>query len=215
MQLTKRKTALGLLIVLALVLVLFWRFGPDRQVAKVQALRKELFSEAGRTLSPDERRQRFETLRKEEEALTPEQRRAASADGRKRREAEMAGYFKLAPEQKLAFLDERIDRMEQRRLERMAAGNAAANGKGGPPGGRSLAGGGAGPNANGQLANAGTPFFGSMSLQQRDQMRMNMLDSTTPEQRAQFLQFMKDMRDRRAQCGLPPLQGPGGGPPGP
>jgi hypothetical protein len=60
--------------------------------------------------------------------------------------------------------------------------------------------------ADGPAGNAGR------NPDERERRRKEMLDSTTPEERAQVDQFRKDMQARRAQRGMGPVFGGPGGP---
>jgi hypothetical protein len=176
-----RKQVLTAAAVLAVLLVFLglWLFRPDPQVAKVQALQRELFGEAGRKLDPAERRQRWQAFNAERQKLTPGQRRDLGAEFRKRRQAEAERYFKLSKAEQTRWLDEQINRMEEGRRRAQANGGFG----GGPPGrGR-----------------------GNLSPEEREQRRRANLDQTTPEQRAQRDQIVKELNARRTQRGLGPM----------
>lgn len=135
---------------------------------------KELQERLARPDLPSaERLETWDSLRQAMQRLTPEQRWELGQAQRERREAEMDRYFELSPKEKAAFLDAQIDRMQKWRTA------ANANGAGGPPAGFR-------PPAGGD----------------RDERMRNRLDHTTPEQRAQWAQFRKDMQARMAQRGI-------------
>jgi hypothetical protein len=150
-------------------------------VDRVRNMSAELFSDAARNLPATERREKMDALRKAREQLTPAEREELATDARKRREAELERYAKLSKEEKLQFLDERIDRMQAMQ----AAGQGRAGGNGRGPG------------------NAPT----SQNADDRERQRKQMLDFTTPEQRALRDNFIKDMRARLAQRGIPGAPG--------
>jgi hypothetical protein len=187
----RRWVALGLLL---MVLGSVWYFWPDRHLAAVKALRSELFSPAGRQLSEDERRQKFEQLREEEKKLSTSQRRGLRDEGMKRRAAEINRYFHLAKDEKKKYLDDLIAREEKRRKEMQE--RAAAGGQAGGPQGRQRG------DRPGALSSA--------DVADRDKRRSDFLDSMTGPARAEFAEFRKELSARRQQLGLPPSGRPGG-----
>jgi TolA-binding protein len=170
-------------IVLSVILLLLcssacaaWYYRPNPHLAAVKQLQKELFSPAGRQLSQDDRRQKFEKLREEVNMLTAAQRLGLRADGMRRRTDQLNRFFKLSKDEKARYLDNLIDREEQRRQARQDGG-------GGPP--------------NPRAANsAGTP-------QERDKRREDALDSLSATQRAEWTEFRQEMNARRQELGLP------------
>jgi hypothetical protein len=189
----RRRIALGL----ALLLVLAgcgagWYFWRNAHLNAVKNLQKELFGPAGRQLSPDERRQKFEQMRAEEKLLTVDQRQGLRAEGMKRRAEELNRYFALAKSARTAYLDDLIAREKRRREERQAQG-----GDGGGPGRR----GGGPPNG---APNAPPGGRNSLSPQERDQRRENFLDSMPASERSEWTEFRRDLSIRRQQLGLPP-----------
>ena len=185
-------------LALLLLLLLLFGFGiarlawPDRKLAAAMSLRSELASPASRALSSEERRKKWLALREAEKQLSPAQRRELSAESRKRRQAEMAKYFRMSQADKTRFLDEQI-----RRTQRPGPQASAPGGGGG----------GATP-APGQRTDGGTR---GGSDAQRDERRRDRLDSTTPAERAQMAQFFHDLAARRSQRGLPMGSGSGAG----
>jgi hypothetical protein len=166
-----------------------WYLRPDPRLAHVRQLRQEMAGASG--LPANERRERWNQLRQEVRQLSPEQRRQLRGDRRLSMQKELQDFFKLSKEQRVVYLDARIDRAEAARKERDAArAEAAANGTPipRPPG----------PQGRGR---GGTE-------EEREQRRKEFLDRTTPEQRALMAEFRKEMADRREQRGLPPNQGP-------
>ena len=127
------------------------------------------------------------------EGLTDAQRDALRGDRNQWQQfaqQRMDEFFQLPPDQQRQRLDEIIDRMEQRQRE--AAQNPNAN-RGGDRGDRGR----------------------NLTDAQRDQRRKERLDRTNPKMRAQFTEFGRRMNERRAERGLPPMQGRpgrGGGP---
>jgi hypothetical protein len=140
-------------------------------------------------------------------------------------------YFSLPPEQRQAELDRQIKQEELFRKawesSRPAGGGfaaaggppgAAATGAGGGPGAPAASGGsggaagGAGASGSGNTAGAGNPAGGgppsgpprSGNEEDRNRWRKNMIDSTSPEQRARYVEYRRAMEVRREQLGLQP-----------
>jgi hypothetical protein len=184
----KRKRWLLLALLLLLLAALGWVLWPNRALAKVRQMQKELADPAARNLSAEERRQKRLALRAAAAKLSAAQRAQLRAEARKRRLAAMHRYFALSAADRERYLDEQIQRAEQRRQA------AAANGQGRGFGAGGRAGGGGAADAS---ATGGTPTPGS-----RDERRQDRLDSTTPAERAEMTQFFRDLNARRQQLGL-------------
>lgn len=188
----KRKLVLTVLLV-AIAAGVAWAIlpaGPDPQVAKVAELQKKLFSEDTQVPRED-RRQAFGELRQEMEKLTPQQRGQLMRDNpppfMQRMQENIVAYFDLPEEERTAALDEQIDEMEARRKEwESRRGERGDRGKG-PPGG----------------------FGRNMDASKRNEMRKQMLDNTSPPQRAMFGEYFKQLQQRRKARGLPVIRGPG------
>jgi hypothetical protein len=194
-------------IAVALVALLwlgFTVFGGDAQVARVKELRDELFSEAGKSLTPDERKEKFKELRDTMGQLSPEQRKLAFADARQKREAELENYFKLSQSEKTQYLDQQIDRMESFR-KKAAAGKGSGGGLGGNSSAAGVGSQAFGSNTGGGGGGGGKGWGGGKGMNTTEEGRKVRLDQSTPEQRARRDQFFKDMQARRTQRGLPPL----------
>src|SRR5262245_33170414 len=193
MKTMTRKRWLAAVLLLLAGAGIVWACWPDGRLAKAKALQKELFGPGAKSLPPEQRKQKWQELRAVQKQLSPAQREELGAEMRKKRQAEMARYFKMSPKEKARHLDEIIKRQEQMKKSRQGQAKAGAKGSA-PPGGP-------------------RPVFGSggdRSPKGRDDRRQGFLDKSTPAERAQFTQFMKDLKDRRAKQGLPPLQrGPG------
>jgi hypothetical protein len=198
MSRSRRNIIIGAGVIAALLLFAFlcWMLRPNPQLTKVKEMRRELFTPASRKLSPQERREKFEVLRQEQAKLTPAERKQLADEARKRRKAEIAHYFTLSKKEKTAVLDQQINRMEAMRKQMQSANsNGRAN---------------SGGSANGfgfpQVSN-GPPGAANQSPEERERRRKEMLDSTTPEERAQFDQYRKDLQARMAQRGISPTPG--------
>jgi hypothetical protein len=174
---------------------LFWDRS-DPQVLKVKQLQSELFSGNSHSLSPQDLDRLRERLREESEKLEPEQREElwrAARDGFRARMHERIQKFLAAPEnERIALLDEDIDRMEQQRGQWAQRRQQNSN--------RSA--------ASGQ----GSRGPGNWSPGRRDARRRRFLDNTTPRERAELAAYFDALRKRRQQRGLPdwPGRGPWG-----
>ncbi len=137
-----------------------WFFRAD-PVDDVRRLRNQLFSEEGKKLSPEERKEGFQKLATDMKNLTPQQRKELFAERQKKISEDLDRFFKLSPEEQTAELDRKIDQM-------LAGKKAWENGgKGWPGGGKGLGGpggkfggvpgGGNGPAGNTPAGNNGQP----------------------------------------------------------
>jgi hypothetical protein len=183
----------GVVLVLVIGLVV-WFCWPS-PLAKAKELRNELTGPNARNMDPQERRQKWEQFRREQEQLSPAERKELWADVRKKRQEEMKRYFAMSPAEKTAHLDAQINRMEQMRKQREAAQKAQGG-----------AGGTGAPNVSG-AAPSGPPGA-PRSQEERERLRKERLDDSTPEERAMRDQYFKDLQARRAQRGLPPMNRP-------
>jgi hypothetical protein len=182
MNFLKRKRTWLLLALLLLLGGGVWSAWPDRKLARVHKMRKELFDPAARSLPAGERRRKWQELRAATEKLSPAQRQELAAQRRSRRREQMARYSRLSPREKTRFLDELIRRMEQRR---QAGGFGPGGNAGGQAGGR------------------------DRSSTGREERRQERLDASTPAERALMTQFFRDLATRRQQLGLPAGRGSG------
>ncbi len=116
----------------------------------------------------------------------------------KQMQQRVVDFFDLPEDKRVAALDEQIDEMEKmrKRFEKRRAERAGSGG---------------GPGAGGRPPGGGPPGGnrGSMDEKQRNDMRKRMLDNSTPQQRAMFGEYFRQVEDRRRQRGLPPFPGPG------
>ncbi len=203
--------ALSVAFVGLLIVAIAWHFWPDTidpQVATVKQLQRELFQQQA-SLTDEQRREQFGRLRKEMEQLTDEQRQQMrqemTAGFRDRMMDEVTRFHELPPEQRTAYLDERIDQMESRRGEgRLGFGPGS-----GPGGVRQMAAAakGNGHRSEGSIATSrqGDRPRGPMNLseEQRQRWRRERLDNSTARQRAEFAAFFEALRARRKERGLP------------
>ncbi len=182
---TRNRTWLGMgLLLLAaagFAVWFFWPRGEDPEVARVRGLMEERFNansppnDAERQQLRQEKRTAMESLN---DAQRSQLREAMGQNFRRRMETTINQYFELPKNQRVAYLDQQIDRMDQAR-------GMFGQGGGGPPG---LGGGPGGPGGPGGDA-------GGVSRRRR------MLDRTTPEQRVKFSEYMEALQKRRTQLG--------------
>ena len=151
------------------------------------------------------------------QSLPEELRPQAMAEGRsimmQYMQARVDGYFALPPAKRDAFIDGEIRQMEFMR-KAFEAGQTAMRfmGVGGArPGGQPAAGStAAGSTKAGSTAPAAPPAAPRRPEGMgRGMSRKEMIDRTTPQQRAQFQEYFSQVEQRRKALGLPP----GGGPP--
>src|SRR2546421_348948 len=138
-----RRWMLGLALLVFLFLGVGWYCWPDGHTDAAKKLRKEL---ADRSLTQEQRRQKFSELRKTMEKMSPAQREALRSEDRKRRAAEMGKYFRLSQAEKNRYLDERIKRMSQMGQGRPGGPGGAGGFGGGANRGGPAGGAGGGPN---------------------------------------------------------------------
>jgi hypothetical protein len=195
----RRWSALALFLIGVVGLV--WAVRPDPHLSRAQALQKELFSPASKDLSPEERKARFAEYREHVKHLNDDQKWELGAPMRERQKAEMDRYFAMSPAEQARYLDEQIDRSEKMRQAWQKKGSQAKGGagKGGQAKGRPPGGG-----FGGNKSSAGKGGRQPRSPEEIQNRRKQLLDRTSPEERARMDRFRKDMADRRKQRGLPP-----------
>lgn len=137
------------------------------------------------------------------QALPEHLRRAAFKEGEKVMMASMQntvnGYFTTPPEKREAYLDKQINGFDS--MRKMFEGNRSQlasmmpnRGQGGGP-----------PGAGGP---GGPPGGRSRSEEDRNAWRKNMIDRSTPQQRARFNEFFGAMERRMQERGMQPGGGP-------
>jgi uncharacterized membrane protein YgcG len=150
------------------------------------------------------------------ERLRPQVQRAGGDMFRSAFRARINEYFDAPPAQKNAVLDRQIDQEEimrkafeaGRSMMSVAGGGSRGPGGGGPPGGGpggSAAGG--GPGGGGPGGGGGGPTRGGPprdgSEEDVNRWRKGMIDRTTPDQRARWVEYRRAMDQRRDERGLP------------
>lgn len=206
----------GLVVVLLLVAwLLGWiSFGTDPRVAEVRGLQEEArkqFAESGGPRTVAEATAAvtaMNTIRAKTEALPPHLRSQVEQQGRSvfrtAMRARIDSYFSTPPEKRQAELDRQIDQEEMMRKAfetASAVANAIGMGQTGQAGQ-------AGQGASSQAATQpqGPPSGGpprSGTEEDRNRWRKSMIDSTTPEQRAKYVEYRRAMDERRQQRGMP------------
>jgi hypothetical protein len=216
-----QKRIIKILVALAIVVLLggtawgywTWKHRPDPHMQKLTEMAATTSFEKIRDMSEEERKQRRDEFGKEIRQLTPEQRsqffQQRMAERAKKEAADIAAYCALPDDQKQDYLMKKIKEEEERHKQFEAArqANGSGSGPGGPGGPGGPPDGQAGPppggNGNGPPSN-----FNRRDPYQRQQMRIQMLNNTTAEQRAQRAVYYGDLNKQRAQLGLPPARTP-------
>jgi hypothetical protein len=203
------------LLVMWLAWFLGWlSFGTDPRVAEIRQLQAEAqkqFTENGGPKTVAEATAAMtsmNTIRAKLEALPPHLRSQAERQGggmfRSAMGARIDTYFALPPEKRQAEVDRQIDQEEMMR-KAFEAGRAVAGvlggGQGGGQGGQGGAAGTAGSGTS--AAPPGPHRMSGGSEEDRNKWRKSMIDRTTPEQRARYVEYRRVMDERREQRGLP------------
>lgn len=172
-----------------------WSQRTDPDVARVTQMMSQAFGQDRQDMPQEERERVRAEIRAEMDKLTEDQRRqvwqTASAGPRRMMEQRINRYFELPESQRQAYLDEQIREMDARFGRR---------GNGGPPGG--------GPPGGGPPGDGPPRGRGGRDENTGLSRRRQMLDNTTPEQRAKFAAFFEAMAKRREELGLPSFGAP-------
>jgi hypothetical protein len=225
-----RKAVRWLLILLAIACLAFlvaWLLGYVRlatdprivEIQKMQAEAQQRFTANGGPQTLEEAKEAvaaMSQIREKIEALPENMRREAGRRGgnvfRNTMQTRINAYFSLPPEQRQAELDRQIKQEEMFRKAWEASGPAGGR-QGGPPGGVAASGGpggggSGGPGGGGQ--GSGGPGGGGRggpprggSEEDRNRWRKNIIDNTSPEQRARYVEYRRAMEARRDQLGMP------------
>jgi len=189
----------------------FGRGGEDPRIAEIRVLQAELAAKypPGQAIrSPEDAVARVAAIGQvmaKVQQLPPELRPKAMRLGqdnfRKMMDGKVSAYFALPVDKREAFLDQEIRQMEFMRKAFEAGKSVAA-----------FFGGGGSKSASGKTGDGGGPRppFGPPggSEEDRNRFRKEMIDSTTPEQRARFVEFIGAIDRRRGQLGLPAMPAP-------
>lgn len=214
-RMTRRRTLLGLSLALALVAAwAVWWFrgsGEDPRITEIRTLQRELAAKypPGQAISgPVDAAARVAAIGQvmaKVQQLPPELRPQAMRVGqdtfRKIMDGKVSTYFSLPAEKRQDFLDQEIRQMEFMRKAFEAGQTVAA-----------FFGGGRSKSADGKRGDGvgPRPPFGlpGGSEEDRNRFRKQMIDSTTPEQRARFVEYIGAIERRRGQLGLPAMPPP-------
>jgi hypothetical protein len=195
----------GLAVALVLIAwLLGWlRFGTDPRVQEILAMQEDARQKYAATGGPrtvaeateaftamTEIRGKIEAL---PEHLRPEVERSGGNVFRSAFRARIDEYLNAPPAQRTAVLDRQIDQEEMMR-KAFEAGRAAMNAVG------------AGGAASGAGGNAEPPRGGpprSGTQEDGNRWRKGMIDRTTPEQRARYVEYRRAIDKRREERGLP------------
>lgn len=204
---------IGLLAFLAAWLLGWFRFTTDPRVQEILQLQEEarqkfMANGGPRTVAEATEavaamgaiRQKMESL---PEPLQEQVRRGGGSMFRSMMRAQINAYFDAPPEKRKEELDRQIKQEEMMRQAFQAAsavGGFFGGGRGGPGGGSTP-------------STGGTAQGGQGSGQQADQAQnpadrrnvwmKRILDSTTPEQRARYVEYRRAKEVRRVELGLP------------
>ena len=214
-RMTRRRTLLGLSLALALVTAwAVWWFrgsGEDPRITEIRTLQRELAAKypPGQAISgPVDAAARVAAIGQvmaKVQQLPPELRPQAMRVGqdtfRQIMDGKVSTYFSLPAEKRQDFLDQEIRQMEFMRKAFEAGQTVAA-----------FFGGGRSKSADGKRGDGvgPRPPFGPPggSEEDRNRFRKQMIDSTTPEQRARFVEYIGAIERRRGQLGLPAMPPP-------
>ena len=210
---TRRRMFLGLTLALALLtgwgVWWFGRSSEDPRITEIRTLQRELAAKypPGQAISgPEDAAARVvaigQVMAKVQQLppeLRPQAMRVGQGTFRKMMEGKVSTYFSLPAEKRQDFLDQEIRQMEFMR-KAFEAGQSVAAFFGGGKSAGGKRGEGVGPR----------PPFGPAggSEEDRNKFRKEMLDSTTPEQRARFVEYIGAIDRRRGQLGLPAMPPP-------
>ena len=184
------------------------RFTTDPRVVEIQKLSEDARQKFVATGGPQTLAEATEavtamaTIRQKVEALPPHLKPQVERSGgsmfRTAMRQRIDAYFALPPAKRQAELDRQIKQEEMMRKAFETAGRVAGffgGGGGGPPGGGQ---GGQGP--GGQRGGGGSQ---PPSQDSSNKWRKGMIDSTTPEQRARYVEYRRAMDQRRKELGIP------------
>ena len=182
------------------------RFTTDPRVAEIQKLQEEARQKFAVNGGPQTLAEATEavtamaTIRQKVEALPanlrPQVERSGGSMFRSAMRQRIDAYFSLPPAKRQAELDRQIKQEDMMRKAFETASSVAGFFGGGPPGG--------GPPGGGQGGGppGGGPSQGP-SQDRSNKWRKEIIDSTTPEQRARYVEYRRAMDQRRKELGIP------------
>lgn len=207
--------AIGAAVLLLLAAILAWwlgwlSFGTDPRVVEIQQLQEEAQKQFSANGGPSTVTAAMaavtsmNTIRAKVEALPPHLREEVERRGagmfQSAMRARIDEYYQAPPAQRQAILDKQIDQEEA-----MSKAFEAARSVAGAFGGGGTTSGSSAP-ASGGPGGGGPPGGPRRSGNEDDRNRRikSIIDRTTPEQRAQWVEHRRAIDERRAQRGLPP-----------
>ena len=211
--------AIGLVALLAFLIAWLggWiRFTTDPRITEIQKLQDEARQKFVVTGGPSTLAEATDavtmmaTIRQKVEALPanlrPQAERSGSSVFRSAMRQRIDAFFALPPEKRQAELDRQIKQEDMMRKAFETAGKVAGFFGGGPPGGGQATGpgaqGGQGSGQGGGGPPGGGPPQGA-SQDASNKWRKGIIDSTTPEQRARYVEYRRAMDQRRKELGMP------------
>jgi hypothetical protein len=217
-------------IVVGLILWFLGFFSTPKEVLEIRSLvdeqigqlQKVARNEAPLTYDTTNFRQNWDRMRDMPPEVRDQVRNEMERLFRAREKAERQSYFAMPPQERQKELDRRIQAEQSRRQARQQRGNQnvgnspnGGQGQGGPGGRGGNARGGQGRgDAGGGTTQAGTaaPRRGGRggSEDARNARSKQRIDSSSPEDRAQSVEYRRAMDARRQQLGLSPGRGRGG-----
>lgn len=198
--------------VVAVALVAAWLLGwisftTDPRVVEIQQMQEEArkqFAEVGGPRTVAEATAAvtaMNTIRAKVEALPPHLKPQVEQQGRNvfrsAMRARIDAYFAAPMASRQAELDRQIDQEEMMRKAFEAGQAVAKMVGGGQAGGQS-----GGQTSGQQQGSQGGSSRGSSSEEDRNRWRKSIIDTTTPEQRARYVEYRRAMDQRREQRGL-------------
>jgi hypothetical protein len=200
-----------MLLLLAAILAwwLGWlSFGTDPRVVEIQQLQEEAQKQFTANGGPSTVTAAMaavtsmNTIRAKVEALPPHLREQVERRGagmfQSAMRARIDEYYQAPPAQRQAILDRQIDQEEA-----MSKAFEAARSVAGAFGGGGTTSGSSAPASGGGTGGGGPPRR-SGNEDDRNRRIKSIIDRTTPEQRAQWVEHRRAIDERRAQRGLPP-----------
>jgi len=205
---------IGAIVILAgLAFLVAWlggwiRFTTDPRVAEIQKLQEEARQKFAANGGPQTLAEATDavtamaTIRQKTEALPerlrPQVERSGGSMFRSAMRQRIDSYFALPAAKRQAELDRQIKQEEMMRNAFETASKVAGFFGGGPPGGGDRGG---PPGGGGGPPGGGPPTGGSQ--EGVNKWRKQIIDSTTPEQRARYVEYRRAMDQRRKELGLP------------
>lgn len=202
----KQWMPIGVLTLLLVAGAAIWasRSGEAPEVTEMKQLANQIM-DTDANASDEERQKTGERMRELRENMTQEQRREVGNVFRERMFQRTREFAALPEEERNAFLDEDIDRMEQMRQRFRDRGDRGGRGGGpGAEGGRGgQRGGGEGRGGEGR---GGRGDRANMTEEERDSRRRQRTDSISPEDKAYMGEYFKAIAARREERGMEPMQ---------